>query len=87
LKQSAIIIRGGTATTTTAAIISGNTGGGIVVGGAAGAVRITQNSISGNPGAPGLGIDLRASATVGDGARRMMPATGTPAATSRTTLS
>ena len=67
-EQTGILIRGGTADTTIVHnVISGNVGGGVVVAGT-GTAEITQNSIFGNTGAPGLGIDLRlASATVGDG--------------------
>ena len=68
LEQSGIIIRGGTATTTISHnVISGNTGSGILIA-STGTAWITQNSIFGNAGAPGLGIDLvPGAATVGDG--------------------
>ena len=76
-EQSGIIIRGGTATTTISHnVISGNTGGGILIAGA-GNAQITQNSIFGNLGAPGLGIDLRATgATGGDGVTANDPGDG-----------
>ena len=67
-EQFGIDVRGGTAATTISHnVITANTGSGVIVAGV-GNAQITQNSISVNVGAPGLGIDLvAAAATVGNG--------------------